>query len=112
MDNKANLSDMVSIGLTEEEIAKIGNVFARHDNIERVILYGSRAMGTFKPASDIDLTLFGPNITLTQLNELETELDDLYLPWKFDLSVFNQIDNDELLDHINRTGKVFFEKPQ
>jgi predicted nucleotidyltransferase len=65
-------------------------------------------MGTYKPASDIDLTLVGQNIGLTQLNEIENQLDDLYLPYKIDLSVFDQIENIDFRDHIKRVGKTFY----
>jgi predicted nucleotidyltransferase len=66
-------------GLSELDISKINAVFSRNQNIERVILYGSSALGTFKPASDIDLTCIGENISLSQLQEIENELDDFLL---------------------------------
>ena len=104
MASKVSFSEKVDTGLTNEEISKIVSVFVGHRNITKAVLYGSRALGTYKPASDIDLTLFGNDISLTQLNQLELELDDLYLPYKIDLSVFNQIQNQDLIDHIQRVG--------
>jgi predicted nucleotidyltransferase len=50
-----------------------------------VILYGSRANGNFKVGSDIDLTLLGKDINLTLLNKVDNILDDLYLPYFFDI---------------------------
>jgi predicted nucleotidyltransferase len=44
-------------GIPEKSIGKICGIFAQHPEIDRVILYGSRAKGNFKPGSDIDLTL-------------------------------------------------------
>lgn len=35
------------------------NVLEKHSKIERVALFGSRAMGTFTPTSDVDLALYG-----------------------------------------------------
>lgn len=99
---------MTDSGLTKADIQKINSVFDAHTNIEKVILYGSRAMGTFKPYSDIDLTLVGTHISLTQLNEIENKLDELYLPYKIDLSIFNQIENLDFLDHIKRVGVEFY----
>ncbi|GAB1452940.1 nucleotidyltransferase domain-containing protein [Draconibacterium sp.] len=99
---------MMDTGLSKEDIIKINSVLGQHKNIKEVILYGSRAMGTYKPASDIDLTLVGQNIGLTQLNEIENQLDDLYLPYKIDLSVFDQIENIDFRDHIKRVGKTFY----
>lgn len=73
-------------------------------------MYGSRAMGSFKPASDIDLALIGKNIDLSLQNKIELELDDLMLPYKFDISVFQKISNPKLLDHINRVGRGIYAK--
>lgn len=98
----------MNTGLSDVDIKNIQSIFGRHKNINKVILYGSRASGTHKPASDIDLTLVGNDIFLTQLNEIENQLDELNLPYKFDISIHNQIDNDDLLQHIKRVGKVFY----
>ncbi|HEY8388843.1 MAG TPA: nucleotidyltransferase domain-containing protein [Parasegetibacter sp.] len=96
-------------GLKSEAISSIGKVLAKYPEVEKAILYGSRAKGNYRSGSDIDLTLMGENLTLTVLHRIENELDDLLLPYKIDLSLFHQIKNPELLDHIQRVGKVFYE---
>ena len=100
----------MDIGLNNIDIEKIQSVFALHSEVEKVILYGSRAKGTFKPASDIDLTLVGKKLNLTIQQKIENELDDLLLPYKFDISIYHQIANNELVEHIERVGKLFFVK--
>ncbi len=100
----------MKFGLKEEIIDRINKVFNRYKDIEEVILYGSRAKGNSKPGSDIDLSLKGPNLNITTLNQISIELDDLLLPNTFDLSIFHHIKNQDLLDHIQRAGKVFFKK--
>ena len=65
-------------------------------------------MGNFKPYSDIDLTMIGTNLDLTIQQKIETQLDDLLLPYKIDLSIFQQIKNQDLIDHITRVGKKFY----
>ena len=95
-------------GLSANTIDKINAVFARYPSIEQAILYGSRAKGTFRNGSDIDLTLKGENITHRELSRIENELDDLLLPYKIDLSLFRQIDNQNLIGHIERVGVVFY----
>jgi len=40
---------------------------------------------------------------------IETEIDDLLLPYIVDLSLYSQIDNAEFLDHIQRVGKMFYQ---
>ncbi|MBI2355033.1 MAG: nucleotidyltransferase domain-containing protein [Deltaproteobacteria bacterium] len=97
-------------GLKESTIAKINGVFSAVPEIEQVILYGSRAMGTYRNGSDIDLTIRGEAVTHSQLVRIENQLDDLLLPYTIDLSLIHQIDNKALLDHIRRVGVVFYER--
>jgi predicted nucleotidyltransferase len=95
-------------GLNKESIEKIIGIFAQYDQIETVILYGSRAKGNYKPGSDIDLTLKGKGLNLHILNKISLELDDLLLPYMFDLSIYHHIKQNDLIDHILRVGKVFY----
>jgi type I restriction enzyme S subunit len=74
------------------------------------VLYGSRAKGTFKPGSDIDLTLIGDGLASQELAAIDEELDDLLLPYQIDLSIFDQLDHVKLHEHIERVGKVFYER--
>lgn len=97
-------------GLGQEDIQKINTVFRNHSIIEKVILYGSRSKGNYKAFSDIDLTLEGKGLTLSEQFSIATELDDLLLPYKIDLSIFHKIENQDLIEHINRVGKVFYRK--
>lgn len=101
---------MTNTGLNNEVIEKIQGVFALHSEVDEAVLYGSRAKGTYKPASDIDLTLIGTSLDLTIQQKIENELDDLLLPYKVDLSIYHQITNKDLIDHIERVGKLFFVK--
>ncbi|MBI1317182.1 nucleotidyltransferase domain-containing protein [bacterium] len=96
-------------GLTIATIQAIQGVFKKHTEVEKAILYGSRAKGNYCPGSDIDLTLLGEDLNLTTLHKIENELDDLMLPYKMDLSIQKQIKDKELLEHIERVGKVFFD---
>ncbi len=97
-------------GLKDIHIKKIQYVFAGYSNIEKAVLYGSRAMGNYRNGSDIDLTLVGESLNLSTLLKIENEIDDLLLPYEIDLSLFHKIENPQLIDHINRVGKVFYEK--
>lgn len=58
--------------------------------------------------SDIGLTLKGKHISLAQCFEIETELDDLLLPYKIDLSIYHKIENQDLINHIDRVGIVLY----
>lgn len=97
-------------GLSHKHIQSIHSVLRKHEAIEQAILYGSRAKGTYRNSSDIDLTLKGADLNLSELFKIENELDDQLLPHTIDLSIYDHIQNPDLLDHINRVGKVFYEK--
>ena len=97
-------------GLNEETINAIQDVFRSHPSIGEVLLYGSRAKGTFKPGSDIDLTLMGDGIQTQELAKIEQELDDLFLPYTFDLSLFHGLTHPGLLEHIRRVGVTFYRR--
>ena len=97
-------------GLTEETIAKINTVLASHPSIEKAVLFGSRAKGNFRPGSDIDLSLYGETISSKELGEISSELDDLLLPYSIDLNIFSDLDHAKLREHIERVGKVFYQR--
>ena len=97
-------------GLPHEAIQALNNLFKLHPHIEQVLLYGSRAIGTYRIGSDIDLCFIAPALTLAEQLLLENQMDDLLLPWKIDVSLQHKIDNPALLDHINRVGMMFYKK--
>lgn len=99
----------MKFGLAEKKIDLVNEVFAQFPDIEKVIIYGSRAKGNFRNGSDIDLTLMGKNLNLSQLTKIELAIDELLLPYTFDISIYHHISNSELLDHIKRVGKPFYE---
>jgi predicted nucleotidyltransferase len=85
-------------------------VLASHPEVEAAILYGSRALGRHRPASDIDLTLLGPAISAAVLARVDADLDDLLLPWIIDLSAYSAIRHPALLDHIQRAGVALYRR--
>jgi predicted nucleotidyltransferase len=105
-------NNLTSTGLSPATIDKIQQLFRRYPLIERVCLYGSRAKGNYQPGSDIDLTIMGEGLPPSQLPGLENELDDLLLPYKIDLCLFRQIENDDLVDHIRRVGVDFYRREE
>ena len=97
-----------TFGLPDEAIRKTKEVFLKFPEIEKVIIYGSRAKGNSKPGSDIDFTLVGNNINTDMLLEISRQIDDLLLPYTVDLSIFHHIKNNDLIEHIDRVGQVFY----
>jgi len=97
-------------GLPPHAVDRLSDVFRACPQVERVVLYGSRAKGTYRPGSDIDLTMEGEGLTFAQLLALENQIDELLLPWMVDLSLRASIDNPALLEHIERVGTPFYER--
>ena len=97
-------------GLKETHINKITSLFENYPDIYKAILYGSRAKGNYREGSDIDISLVGDKLNLNTLLRIETELDDLLLPYGIDLSIFDKIENQELIQHIKRVGIILYEK--
>ncbi len=77
--------------------------------INKVILFGSRALNTQKEGSDIDLALFGNNISFETLRNLRLKYYNLNLPYKLELLHYEAIDNLMLKQHIDSYGKLFYE---
>ena len=97
-------------GLEKETLEKIIGIFAQYGAVQDAIIYGSRAKGNHKPGSDIDLTLKGGDLNLKILNQISLDLDELLLPYTFDLSIYHHIQQTDLIDHILRVGEVFYRR--
>ena len=101
---------MIKCGLKEAELDYLRRSFAAYPEIEEVVLYGSRAKGCYKPFSDVDITLKGSRITRNILRDFQIKLYDSLLPYEFDVSIFSNLNNQDLIDHINRCGIVIYSR--
>ena len=81
-----------------------------YPQVEQAILYGSRAAGTYRNGSDIDLTLYGEALTFSTLNKIIDNLDSLFLPYTIDLSIFANISDTDIIDHIQLVGVTFYKR--
>lgn len=100
------------IGLAEQERQRLASVMAAFPAVEKAVVYGSRAKGCNRRFSDIDLTLVGSDLTFDDLSGISNAIDDLLLPYQVDLSIYHNLRNPALIDHINRVGKaVYIRKP-
>ena len=96
--------------LAPAEISLLRSVFMRHPEITEVRLFGSRAKGTHKNNSDIDLALWG-NVDTLRAASIAAELDELPLPYLFDVQAFHSIKADALREHIERVGIRLYPAP-
>lgn len=97
-------------GLSDKEFDEMTTIFGKCKNLEKVILYGSRAKGNYKKFSDVDITLEGNNLTLADLFQIQDLLYESDLPYMYDVSILSSITNPALLDHIRRRRSVIWER--
>ncbi|AQQ71199.1 putative nucleotidyltransferase [Limihaloglobus sulfuriphilus] len=64
-------------GLKDLDISRIQGVLKDFPNVQRAMIYGSRAMGTYKRGSDIDLALYGKSLNPDEIGRIRIQLDDL-----------------------------------
>ena len=91
-------------GLSESVLATLRAIFQRYPEIERVRLYGSRAMGRYRPNSDIDLVAFGDSVNYATLAAVLLDIDDSDIPFLVDFQAWNDLRNRKLREHIERVG--------
>ena len=96
-------------GLPPATLEAIRRILAEVPAVKKAVIYGSRAKGTYRPGSDIDLTLFGDGLDLDMLGQIATRLHESPIPYQVDLSIFELIDHAGLREHIQRVGQPFYE---
>lgn len=97
-------------GLSSKTINVIQTYFQQYPEIESVKIYGSRAMGTERPGSDIDLAIFFNLDNASLIGKILGELDELSTPYLFDVTDYAKIEHPPLKDHIDRVGKFIYQK--
>ena len=102
--------DTTRFGLNKNQLKLILDLIESFPQIEKVFIFGSRATGTNHAGSDIDLAVVGHQITREILNRFSSSLDDLPLPFMFDVVDYNKIKNANLKQNIDSKGKLLFER--
>ena len=97
-------------GLAEKTVARITSVLKSFPQVEKAVLFGSRAKGTYRRGSDVDLALIGDHLDLRTIGRIGSALDDLPLPYRFSLIAFGPRTDPEVASHIRRVGKPIFER--
>jgi len=102
---------MMIDGLKDKHRQAVIETLAANPRVEKAVLFGSRAMGTFTPESDVDIALFGDDLTLTDQAKLAAEIDRLPIPQRVDLLRYNTITSKKLLKHIRQHGVGMYDNP-
>ena len=96
-------------GLSEKQRSEIINIISRHPEIEEAVLFGSRAIDTYKEASDVDIALKGKKVTLSLAAKLKFDIEEgTYLPFFFDFVAYPTITNEALKEHIDKKGVTIY----
>lgn len=99
----------MKFGLSDTVIKDLQDVFRRHANIKKVLIFGSRSKGNYRAGSDIDLAVIGNGIDYNLLLSILCEIDDLELLYSVDLLDYQKKKGTPIGDHIDRVGQVFYE---
>ncbi|MCR4430981.1 MAG: nucleotidyltransferase domain-containing protein [Tepidanaerobacteraceae bacterium] len=101
----------MKFGLREFEIEYIVDAIKKFHEIEKAVIFGSRAKGNYKPGSDVDIAVYGEDITFDTVSALHAMLEEKGpLPYFFDIVDYTHLSHEGLKEHIDRVGEVIFEK--
>lgn len=102
---------MNKFGLSDKIIEDIKSILKKYPEVEKAVIFGSRARGDYRKGSDIDITLFGDKLTNSINTKIFYDIDDLYLIYKIDLINFNTLSNeDKLRQNILNEGVEIYAK--
>lgn len=99
----------MKFGLSDTVIEELQNVFRRHANIKKVLIFGSRSKGNYRAGSDIDLAVIGDDVDYNQILSILCEIEDLELLYSIDLLDYKMKVGTPIGEHIDRVGQVFYE---
>ncbi|QQK74235.1 nucleotidyltransferase domain-containing protein [Salicibibacter cibarius] len=98
-------------GLIDRDLFYIQKALEKYPEIEKGIIYGSRALGNYKRGSDVDLAIVGEPVSHRTMVGLNDDLNEVYpLPYMFDLVHYDELSNEDLKNHIDQYGKELYSK--
>ena len=99
-------------GLTTRDRATISGIFAAHPEVTEVWIYGSRAIGIYKPGSDIDLAIMNVGVDRALVNRILEDFEESSLPYFIDLHLYPALKNKDLINEIATHGKEIYRANQ
>lgn len=93
--------------LEPEEMELVRSVFRQHPEVRSATLFGSRAKGSHNDRSDVDLVVTG-DVEPLRAEAIAAELEELPLPYRFEVQALAHIQHQPLLEHIKRVGIVIY----
>ncbi|MBM2813548.1 MAG: polymerase, beta domain protein region [Ignavibacteria bacterium] len=98
----------MSFGLEDNQLQEIRSILARFNEIESAVIFGSRAEGSNREASDVDIAVKGSRITYSITLEIKDSFEESYLPYFFDVVDYFNLKNDKLKGRIDKYGQVLY----
>lgn len=100
----------MSFGISSKSMKMIVGVLEETKEVEKAVIFGSRSIGNYKRGSDIDIAIYGTEITWEIVNRISIELNEkLPLPYYFDIVHYESLKHDGLREHIDKFGKIFYQ---
>lgn len=100
----------MTFGLTEAQLTQIINIIARFSEVEEAVIFGSRARGNHREASDIDIALKGTNLSTATVNGIAAALDETYLPFFVDVVDYPRITEALFCQRIDSEGVMIYDR--
>lgn len=101
----------MKFGLSREDLNYITQAIAGFAEIDKAVIFGSRAKGSYKQGSDVDIAIYGHNVSFHTVSKLHALLEDESpMPYFFDVVDGTHLDHADLKDHIERVGQPIYEK--
>lgn len=101
---------MNEFGIKERDLNLLINIFRKYEQINKVLIFGSRAKGNFDERSDVDLVIQNSNISRQFIGRIISEINDSNFPFTIDLQIYEKLKNEMLISHINRVGKEIYKR--
>ena len=99
----------MNFGLRDEDLSNNITTIRRFSEIEKAAIFGSRVKGNYNPGSDVDIAIWGNDISFSTLSRLHAILEEESpMPYFFDIVDYSHLNHEELKSHIDRAGIVFF----
>ncbi|SHH90943.1 nucleotidyltransferase domain-containing protein [Clostridium grantii] len=101
----------MKFGLRQIDLQYIISTISNIDEIEKAIIFGSRAKGNYKQGSDIDIAIVGEKINFSVVARLHSMLEEFSpTPYFFDIVDFTHLEHKDLSEHIQRVGQIIYER--
>lgn len=98
------------IGLNDKEISMLKDSLKVNPKIEYALVFGSRAMGNCKKGSDVDIALFGSDLSIKDISRILEDMDNKLFPYFLDIVIYDKISNLKLKAHIDEFGEELYRK--